>query len=764
MRSVIVGVGALAVAGIFAIDGCLGITGDFNFNGKPVGGTGGTGGGAGGSPESGPPPDGGPSPDGGPPSDGGPLSDGGPSDGGPTNCPAGNFWNDATSQCQAWTVCTAGEQIDTLGSSTTDQTCKPCGLGTFSVTSNAATCSPYMPCMAGQYVSQAGTPTSDEVCSSCPSGQYTSAQGTATQCTPWSSCAAGTYVSAAGTSTSDRSCMTCASGTYTTQANQSTCLPAGACAAGTVQTAPATGSTPAVCSTCPPGNYCAGGAAAEVPCAAGTWDDDGNSATACVPQTQCGPGAYVSSSGSATADQSCLKCASGSFSSTSNATMCTTWTVCSPGQQILSLGSTTTDQTCELCAPTAFSTTNNAASCTAWTNCSPGQYVSQAGTGTTDRGCAACPANETTTTSNASTCVCDTGLTACGSTCLNVLGSDATNCGACGHSCLGGQCSAGACQPVTLVAGTSLSGASVVLDATNVYYNNGAGIYSCPLSGNCGSGTLMYTLPGVPGGVNDVVLYVNLLAPPASSTYGGSIYVSYEADDNADDENFMWAQIPKASPSTAKATLLQAGGGNSGGLGFDAVGGWVYYTNGVLDRMKPDTTQGTTVSASPSSTPTGWAPVVDSGGNVYFGLSSGVYFCNATGTCPTPQAELPSLIYVQGIYTDGTAIWVTDLGTGSGAGLIYKCAAAMGCSGSSPFASNLVAPNSIVADSRNVYWSSSSSGKILYCPVAGCGASPAVLVSSAPGIASNPSSPIVQDANFIYWADSVGIRKVAKAP
>ena len=42
------------------------------------------------------------------------------------------------------------------------------------------------------------------------------------------------------------------------------------------------------------------------------------------------------------------------------------------------------------------------------------------------------------------------GTQICSSQCVNVSGTDAGNCGSCGHGCLGGTCSAGACQPVEL--------------------------------------------------------------------------------------------------------------------------------------------------------------------------------------------------------------------------------------------------------------------------------------------------------------------------
>src|SRR5262245_4765073 len=54
--------------------------------------------------------------------------------------------------------------------------------------------------------------------------------------------------------------------------------------------------------------------------------------------------------------------------------------------------------------------------------------------------------------------------------CEDVL-SDATNCGACGHSCLGGSCSKGKCQPV-VVADAQDQPSGIGVDADHVYWSN----------------------------------------------------------------------------------------------------------------------------------------------------------------------------------------------------------------------------------------------------------------------------------------------------
>jgi hypothetical protein len=48
--------------------------------------------------------------------------------------------------------------------------------------------------------------------------------------------------------------------------------------------------------------------------------------------------------------------------------------------------------------------------------------------------------------------------------------SDAKNCGACGHDCLGGACTGGACQPVAIGAATDETPALLFVDDTYVYW------------------------------------------------------------------------------------------------------------------------------------------------------------------------------------------------------------------------------------------------------------------------------------------------------
>lgn len=113
---------------------------------------------------------------------------------------------DPATYCEAHSPCSAGTYITGEGSATTDTSCTPCALGTFSVSMNAATCVAWTTCEAGQYVSTAGSMLLNQVCSGCGSGSY-SGLPNQPSCTPWSVCESGFVEDVPGSETEDRACV-----------------------------------------------------------------------------------------------------------------------------------------------------------------------------------------------------------------------------------------------------------------------------------------------------------------------------------------------------------------------------------------------------------------------------------------------------------------------------------------------------------------------------------------------------------------------------
>ena len=111
-------------------------------------------------------------------------------------------------------------------------------------------------------------------------------------------------------------------------------------------------------------------------CQSGTWDEDGDASTPCVP-----------------------------------------WTDCEPGEAVDEPGSATSDRTCEACAPGTYSDGTNRARCQPWTDCVSGEFVDATGTATSDRICTSCPPEHTSTGPNAAMCFTDACLQALGVSC-----------------------------------------------------------------------------------------------------------------------------------------------------------------------------------------------------------------------------------------------------------------------------------------------------------------------------------------------------------
>jgi hypothetical protein len=339
----------------------------------------------------------------------------------------------------------------------------------------------------------------------------------------------------------------------------------------------------------------------------------------------------------------------------------------------------------------------------------------------------------------------------CGGQCVP---NDVDNCGACGHSCLGGACDAGVCQPVTLAA-TPNSAYYIAIDTNNVYWtgssSTGGGVYGCPKAGGCGAGTPLYAMDGH--------LVFGLAAPSPSSAYANDLYGS--AVNSGVDNYFL--QITKSPPG---GTSILGSPYTPLDAAFDNAGSWVYIVDqdgpssppaGGLDRIKPDGSQFSRFLSG------GLSPGADAlmgidGQNVYVAdtYNNRVIYCPLSGSsCVMGTVMLVTA--PNAAYSDGSNVWVAAGKYGSSTGTISKCPVSTNCGGSATtIAAGQGLPWAVVADASNVYWTNRSGGQVSRCAVGGCGGSPTVLATvAAPG-------PIVADATALYWADADGIKKLAK--
>jgi hypothetical protein len=313
--------------------------------------------------------------------------------------------------------------------------------------------------------------------------------------------------------------------------------------------------------------------------------------------------------------------------------------------------------------------------------------------------------------------------------------TDADNCGACGHGCLGGACSGGLCQPITL---TTFSGYgfSITLDTANVYFTNNTSLYSCPKTG-CASPSVLTSAP------NGTVLYAGSYLWVAGQQSAAGTWF-FDQDESTGLTTFAVGTVQKA-----------------GGMTADTSNVYVGYGTGVMEvPLNNPGNERKLVSTAPGPV----VPVVVDGANsyVYGGVAQdsgeiiGASTSESNGAFTTyiSQQPNPSSMTI----TDGLVVWA-DLGTTTNNyqdGAVYMCATGAKCN-----VPQLVARgtscSSLTADSTHVYFD--CNGTLYRCSTAGCGAGPTPIAS--PGYLSG--SNLTNDASALYWVGTFGtLVKLAK--
>jgi hypothetical protein len=310
----------------------------------------------------------------------------------------------------------------------------------------------------------------------------------------------------------------------------------------------------------------------------------------------------------------------------------------------------------------------------------------------------------------------------CGGGCVP---SDTHNCGACGHDCLGGACSAGMCQPVTLASVGPV--ADLTTDGTTVYWVAGTSVFSCP-SGGCNQMPVAITnqtgkVFGGPDTIfarNGLVYWVgnanrygtSILSCPTSGCPGGPKVLQgpfFPASIATDGSRLYWQGIDtNAIPtifdcplgdttSCAPTTYVQNAGNMNDFLvvssGADIA--WVNWAAGtVMVCAAGNACNNPTTLASKR---TGLSYVALDAAHVYWFDATGLSACPIAG-CTTPISVAPGQSG-DSLASDGTNIYWASGNSVLRADL----------SGSiTSIASNQAGAGNVAVDSARVYWSVSS--------------------------------------------------------
>jgi hypothetical protein len=495
----------------------------------------------------------------------------------------------------------------------------------------------------------------------------------------------------------------------------------------------------------PTSGKCTSGKCAAATCSDGVKNGDetdtdcgGSCANKCPVTKHCGASADCLSSAcvSGTCTGVCspgLKTCSGNGVATCNSSgQYDTPVACTSGTQSCQSGA------CTACASGTANCDSNAADCETNLNSNA----------TCGKSCGATVACGTGQQCSNEACQCTGNATLCGSTCVNVMGSDPANCGACQHSCqssASGACVAGKCQPILLeketqpvaLAATDLKVFWVGTDgyALSAPVNGGAAA-NFYVAGNAVDSRLCPTATTcmVNMAIDATTVYwpSMTVAPPdpfiQAQTLGGNSPYAYGNEQNSNGL-YTWVVTDATRIYAAYRSYVVPGGG-CGGIGVD------YMT--ITPRST--TTSTWTLAAfcrisqmAVDSTNLYWTDLGSPNGTV----APGVFAAPKLGTT---SSAIDSASIPKGIAVYGGVVYWTDTGTGA--------IRSWPKTGTPTTLSSSSAPGPIAVDASGVYWIDSGT-TIMRAPLTGTNVTPQTLATgqvAATAITTNTAS--------IFWINT----------
>jgi hypothetical protein len=557
----------------------------------------------------------------------------------------------------------------------------PCQLGTTTCDGGTLQCTPTTTLMNGA-VCDAGAVCNAGACGACSSGMDCTEAGSCQKMAI--ACNTGNAVcAAAGTVTDGTPCGTnlyCNGGMCAACTNGANCVPSGKpCNKGVVscsqgQVVCADQGTPAANGTsCGPNQVCNGGQCG--PCSANVQ---------CAPMNACHTGLTSCASGS----QVCVD----TGNPQTNGIACT-------GSNLCNQTYTCTAGNC---------TGSNPVTCTAMDQC----HV----VGTCDTTTGSCSNPLATPGTSCGTnkvcdasgnCGCAGGYANCSGACINVSGTDASNCGACGRSCLHGACAAGQCQP-WLIAQLSGSPLDVTTDGSNVVWlDSSQAVEQASAAGG--------STPTTPGPVTTLAT--------VGSTYGvrriamANGVVAWLSGDPGGGQIDLWTATESAANS---GVIITSMGSSSGAYGTLALA--VNPTGGAA-----------------------YIQLVDELGGPLTGIES----CGLGlgSSCSQPITNSSSDLG-DDVVVNGTYLFYTT----HTAGIVNRYA----FPGTTMMASGQAAPFLLALDSSYVYWANLGTGSFSVSRALQATPGPAAVLQNTSGTVNR----IASDGKYLYFAGISGTTKV----
>jgi hypothetical protein len=319
--------------------------------------------------------------------------------------------------------------------------------------------------------------------------------------------------------------------------------------------------------------------------------------------------------------------------------------------------------------------------------------------------------------------------------CTPDASSDPNNCGACGHSCQGGACTAGVCGPVTLAVTHGSLG--IALDSVYVYWADST-------AGAINKVGKALTHSGTPSAVVSGTAAQGVQGIATDTTY---IYWTNKAA----------GQVHRALPTGAALTTLATGQQNPDWIASNgSIVAWTNQTGNQVMALAFNSDGGVAPTQlnlvnENGTTPAGIA--IDSVAVYYATKNVGGGLAEFVPLDGGAVAELGTGTYI-GIAQDTNNVYWTG---GAGNPIVYQISKSGALGSEISIASgSLICPLAIASDGTNVYFldqgtsgcagSGSATGALYRVPVGNGGTLPAPLVSGL-----NDPQGLALDGATVYW-------------
>jgi hypothetical protein len=335
-------------------------------------------------------------------------------------------------------------------------------------------------------------------------------------------------------------------------------------------------------------------------------------------------------------------------------------------------------------------------------------------------------------------CACNSPYLTCSNTCLDPR-DDATNCGSCGHNCLGGACATGGCQPAVVVNSLAEYSSLFGVDGSYVYYSNCTGFYTCDITrvdktAVNGTGSVIKSdLAPAFGVIGNTFFLARSAQPSYLCTLGGTCdassatwlpsgyFSAFKSPSPKYHSSFdlsgSSATISWYTTSNTLVTAFSFAYQASGADGFAAYGDSVYWIQDNIDSL-----------GNPA-------------GRVLYGTSG---FPNPTVSQLASLAENMKLVEVNAqsvilINSSSNNLYRVPLPAGLGTGSPQQIAGPTGT-------------RAVTEDGNGIYWIDSA-GVLRRCAAPTC-TNPVQLATNVAMIATGRG--LFQDAVALYWVSSQG--------